>query len=328
MNVMLGRAIRIIISAIFLVIVIRKINLPYMLAVLRDVHWGYLLLTFLIFFPLTFVSVIKWRLLLGELQIKLSIWKAFKLYLLGYSFNQILPSNVGGDVVRAIELGREHKRTAESTVSVFMERFTGLTVLVFLAVSACGWLWLVKETKDNIALLVVLVALGGYVMLLWLGLGHAVPLIQVVLRGNRFQGVRRWLGAAQAALEQFHGKRKVFIKSILWSFVFYTLTVVNVLLAVRTFRGQVSAGDLFLAVPLILTTSMIPVSLGGIGLSEWAYVHFFQQVGYSAELALAAALLIRVKGIIFGIPGFLIHRWHADKPGANSRTSNKLSGST
>jgi uncharacterized protein (TIRG00374 family) len=320
------KLLKLVVSIAFIAFVLTKVNFGALHDVLRDVHWLFIFLTFLITIPLILVSVIKWQLLLRTLQIELDLIRAFRLYLLGYSFNQLLPSNVGGDVVRAIALGRRTSTMAESLVSVFMERFTGMTVLVILAAVACGQLWLNHSIVDHLALGVTVLGISAWGLLLAIGIGNLTPLVGSLLPVKRFPKLQYSLQSVHVALSRYRNERDIWVRALSLSLVFYVLTVVNVLLAVWSFRGDVKITDLFIIVPLILVTSMIPITLGGIGLSEWAYVYFFEVLGYSAELALAVALLIRTKAIIFGLPGLLVHQWSPKQTTATVTKANSPSG--
>ena len=51
-------------------------------------------------------------------------------------FNLFLPTIVGGDAVKAVLLARETGAPARATMSVFMERNTGLCALLLIAIVA------------------------------------------------------------------------------------------------------------------------------------------------------------------------------------------------
>jgi hypothetical protein len=64
----------------------------------------------------------------------------------------------------------------------------------------------------------------------------------------------------------------------------------------------------FIFVPIIILVALLPLSVGGIGVREGAYVYFFSQVGVSASEAFILSLLLYVVmmiGII--LPGGIIY---------------------
>jgi hypothetical protein len=57
--------------------------------------------------------------------------------------------------------------------------------------------------------------------------------------------------------------------------------------------------------PLITLVTMLPISLGGIGIREWAYVEGLALAGVAAEAALAIALASSALVIVFDLAGLL-----------------------
>ncbi|MFC1665950.1 lysylphosphatidylglycerol synthase domain-containing protein, partial [Pseudomonadota bacterium] len=69
------------------------------------------------------------------------------------------------------------------------------------------------------------------------------------------------------------------------------------------FDRNVSLVDMIIAVPAIMLIMNLPVSIGGLGLMEASYTVAFELLGYSAELGLVTALLMRGKAIIDALVG-------------------------
>jgi hypothetical protein len=59
-------------------------------------------------------------------------------------------------------------------------------------------------------------------------------------------------------------------------------------------------------VPFVALVSLIPISIGGIGVREYLYVALFGAVGMSAQSALALALSVLAAAIAFAVLGFVI----------------------
>jgi uncharacterized membrane protein YbhN (UPF0104 family) len=65
------------------------------------------------------------------------------------------------------------------------------------------------------------------------------------------------------------------------------------------------------AVFLVVIVSSVPISIGNIGIKEWAYITFFGLIGISAELAVTVALLSRFIQMIISfvaLPHYLADR--------------------
>ncbi len=68
-------------------------------------------------FCLIAVSVLKWRLFLAKLGIHAGFWRLFALYLVGYFVNLLMPSYLGGDLVRSLYVGAKADRARKTKPS-------------------------------------------------------------------------------------------------------------------------------------------------------------------------------------------------------------------
>jgi uncharacterized membrane protein YbhN (UPF0104 family) len=72
------------------------------------------------------------------------------------------------------------------------------------------------------------------------------------------------------------------------------------------FGGSLTLAQAFWLTPVVLLVAMIPISTGGIGLAEWAYLFALVKFGVPETAALSAALLIRLKAVLIGALGGLL----------------------
>src|SRR3990167_543610 len=70
---------------------------------------GYLLVGLSLLLAGTYVSAIRWRAILLASRINLSTKELFQLYMKGYFYNNFLPTQMGGDVYKAVSLGNKIK---------------------------------------------------------------------------------------------------------------------------------------------------------------------------------------------------------------------------
>ena len=62
-------------------------------------------------------------------------------------------------------------------------------------------------------------------------------------------------------------------------------------------------------VPAILVVTMLPISIGGWGTTNWTYVYLFSQVGMDPDGAFVLSVLILALGIVGNLPGGFIYAW-------------------
>lgn len=294
------------ITFVLLYFVLRKVGVGDLLDTLRQADFRYLLLSVATTPLLIGVSVAKWQVLLKAQGYEVGFFYLVKLYIVGYFFNNFLPSNVGGDVVRMYELGSHIDDNARGAASVFMERFTGLVVLALLAaISFLTNLTLFDDTALTLAMAVVIAGMFG---ILWLVLDPR--LLKLVERIVKFDFAQKMLGKFRkfySALQAYREHRRAMVISLLLSVAFYVLAVLNVYFSSLTFHQPVSLLDVTVVVPIIMVVAMMPLTFNGYGIQEWAYVLLYPRIGLPATVGLSAIVLIRAKNLIAAVIGGLVY---------------------
>ena len=291
---------------------------------------------------MTCVSCWKWRFILKRTWPAVRYWYLFRVYLIGYFFSNLLPSVVGGDFVRIAYTGKKSGDLADSAVSVFVERFTGILMLLILAIAA-------PLLRPELYGSVYVMASVLFACLLLLSLTTAIlcrvspetktarflkniwnagwSLVEKTL--SRFS--RQWgekclsiQNKVDNKLEKFFSKlgttinwlrkdRRALAIVVLQTAAFYFITWCNVYVALKVFHVDVPFLDLCALVPAIMLIAMIPVSQASIGLAEGCYVVYLGLLGISREEALAAALLLRAKFLLVGAIGFAVYHTHKNE---------------
>ena len=298
----LGTLLRVLASALLMGLVIRRVDWEEFAATVRAARPFYLAMSLLVSPLLVLISAWKWQILLRARALSPGLATCYRLYLVGYFFNNFLPTNVGGDVVRGYILGRRQGNRAAVMASVFLERFTGVSALVVMALLALPFgptaLYDIKVTAS------VSAVVAAYLVLLWavvdrraLALtrrGLHLPFMGKVVRLQESIAVYREHGGALAACMGL-------------SLLFYLGAAFNVMVSARAFGASLTLGEAVLVTPVILLISLLPFSLGGLGLSEWAYYFALGKYGISPEVALSTALLMRLKNVLLGLLGGVGH---------------------
>lgn len=269
---------------------------------LRETDPWYLALSLAMSPVLIVISARKWQLLLNARSGAAGLGACVNLYVIGYLFNNVLPTNVGGDLVRGYLMGRRTGDASTAIAAVLLERLTGFTALVVIAVAVLPF------TPSGTWHLWVY----GFVA----GVGAAFcAAVWALLDGRAARWVRRFDGHGAVrkvmrlhdALEAYRGHPRVLARCIALSFLFYVGAALNIYFSARAFGGAVAYGDTFLATPVILLVTMLPISFGGIGLSEWAHMYALGRFGVAPAVGLSTALLLRSKGVLLGLVGSVIY---------------------
>ncbi len=293
---------RMAVSILLIGFVFYKVGLGDLWATLNQTRPLFLALSVAATPVLVLISAWKWQVILKAQHIPVKLGKCFWLYIVGYFFNTVLPTNVGGDVVRAYALGKQTNKRAEVFASVFVERFTGLSALLFMAIIA--FVLAVQDLWHIWVSIALAFCVVGYVLLLatilnrrilqWFYDHFKIKLVRsVLLKLQKFQDATLMLREERATL----------IFAMLNSFLFYFMACVNVYVSALAFGADFTLVDSFILTPIVMVITMIPISIGGIGLAEGAYAFTFSRIGLGPEVGLSVALLMRAKALLAGLIG-------------------------
>jgi uncharacterized protein (TIRG00374 family) len=293
-------------TVLLLYLVIRKVGFTELWETLSQANLFWVFVSLCHAPILIFTGVVKWKILLKSQDIDVPIWRLYALYLVGRFFNNFLPSNVGGDVIRGYELGNYTKDGAAAMASVFMERFTGFVVLMGLAV--LSFLANLNLRGDVRLTLVMALAVIGLLSVFWLIL-DARPLA-LVTKWIKIPLVQKSIPKLQkfhTSLNAYRKHRRALALAFLWSLVFMVLAITNVYSSAMAFYRPIPLSQIAVIVPVILLVSMVPLTFNGLGIQEWAYVLLFSFIGLPGSVGLSAIILIRAKDLLFAILGGIVY---------------------
>ena len=275
---------------------------------LKDVRVVFVILSVLILFILNLSSSIKWYMLLKSRAINIELWRVYAFYNIGRFFNLILPTSLGGDIVRIYQLGKFTGKNHTAAASVIVERFTGmLTLILMAAIAVVVNLQLFTQEWLSIALIIGIVLISG---IAWLIFYRNSFLLFKKLFGDKIKVINKIFTKVEKIREpiyEFKNDKKAMLWAMINSVIFQLLAVVNVWLSALAFGDELNFISVLIAVPVILFIMNIPFSIGGIGLMEFAYVFTLPLFGASTSLALSTVLLIRAKSILDSVFGGILY---------------------
>ncbi|MFP4224610.1 MAG: lysylphosphatidylglycerol synthase transmembrane domain-containing protein [Phycisphaeraceae bacterium] len=252
------------------------------------------------------VSVRKWQIILRARRHRLPFRTLFGWYVLSQFYKHLLPSSAGGDVVRAVLLSRRIGSPRDALGSIVVERFTGMTVLIALAVAS---VLLAPALREHLVLVALVAAAAGLYLALLLAMLN-LPLVRLL---QRVLGRWRLAGRLIGKLERFqmslhqHGRHPwVLARALGLSLLFHLGAMALIYFICRLLGQPVSPLAVAVAVPVVMAVALLPISLSGLGLAEWALMTTFAALGSTAALGLAAALVWRAWTIVWSAGGYFV----------------------
>lgn len=241
----------------------------------------------------------RWRILLANVGVNERFHHLLGLYHIGLFFSFFLPSGAGGDAVRMYDVARRHGRLAQVILATLQERLLGLGAS--LSVGLIATVYYLPLLPSALRLWVLLAAVGGTSVVAVLLYPHlffiALHFIQRILgqrawyqriAGNRLITRAAAAVAPIAELPRLPLRRLALLLVVSHLSIFLGIAMYYVLASSLALPLPYTA--LCLAVPLTWIVRMAPISLGGIGVGEGAFVVMLGLFAIPADQSLAVAL--------------------------------------
>jgi uncharacterized membrane protein YbhN (UPF0104 family) len=255
-------------------------------------------------------STWRWRLLLDAQDVKLKSRTLLGSYLVATFFNNFLPSNVGGDVIRIRDtVGATRSKTLATTI-VLVDRALGLMALVLIsAVGATAaaryygsgaspiwpsWLW---------AFFLVAAAITAPVVYAPEGFGRLLQPLTIV----HPEWVGKRIDKLTEALSRFRERPSALAGCFSGAVFVQGLMVVFYLAVVYALKIPITASELAVIVPISLVVQMLPVSVNGLGLREATFSFYFTRLGLPIESAVLLSLMGAAVLMVFSLSGAAVY---------------------
>lgn len=283
-----------------------RIDLTKMAAVLAHAQPLPLAAALGLYFFALLLGGYKWWVLVRAQGIPASLAQVVSYSLVALFFGNLLPSNVGGDVVRAYDLTRATPERREgAAITVLVDRLIGLVAFVSMAVLMAAWTtaMLARAEMQEIELASVAVAV------ILIG-GSALLFSRRVARRGALVFARPPLVRFRPLAERIYNALQVYRHRpdalALNGVVSLAIVVVTSFVWYAVARGLGIDAPLlffFLFNPLIAFVLLIPISFNGLGAKEAAAVFFFGLVGVPQEAAFSMSLLFHLIIVLTSLPG-------------------------
>jgi hypothetical protein len=294
----LGRLLRILISLIILIVVIASVGVERLWMVLTSVNLGWFFMALAIHLSGVVIRTFRWAILVKSLNVRVSFGRLFYLYMAGTFFNTFLPTGIGGDVVKIVDLAPD-SGGARAFSTVFADRLTGIlgTSLIALCVAIVD----PADVPPPVVALVIFIT-GGILL-------ATLLLTQQRLIDRVMRHVPGWSkllskGKVRKIYEALTSYSPgAIVRSTLISLPF-TLTLIATHYALALSLGLIVPVQYFaLFIPLTALVQLLPISFNGLGVREVTFQALFGTVGVAGEQAVALSLLYYILRVITGLIG-------------------------
>ncbi|MGZ6975438.1 MAG: lysylphosphatidylglycerol synthase transmembrane domain-containing protein [Acidimicrobiia bacterium] len=312
----LGLGIRMVVSAVLLAVLVTKIDFNG--AMPKERH-----LSTLAFFAAA--------VLMATIGIVLSAWRLQRVllafdapvplraltghYFAGQFVGNVLPSTIGGDVLRISRSAKNIGSSETAFAAVALERLSGFLALPVLCLF--GLIVdpsLLESSTAWVAILVSGIALAALAGILLLA---AHPRI-----AGRFRDHENWMrfiGAAHIGVARLRADPKAALAVLGTAMIYQVSVVLTVGFVILTIGAPVPVGAVIAFVPVVAMAQVIPISLSGLGVREGMFVLLLHPLGIPNGQAIGIGLLWYLTMLlvsVLGAPAFAVGNRHPTAGGA------------
>lgn len=288
---MIKNLIRLVVSAALLGFVLRSIDLDLLWDRLRGMSPPWLAAALGAYTVMMWLSVWRWDRLLRAQHIEVG-WRPLTRSLwISVFFNNFLPSNIGGDVVRVADTaGAAGSKTLATTV-ILVDRVLGLFALVIVAAAGALAAWLAGLHVPGARWLWLACAAGFVAAVPVIAVPQLVRHLLAPVRAFNHPWVSERTHRLEEAVVKFRAAPGALAGALGGALVVQVTIVAFYLLVARGLAVPLPVLLGAVLIPVSLAVQMAPVSINGFGVREAVFAFFFGRFGLPTDAGVALSLL-------------------------------------
>lgn len=297
-RLLLNLAIKVTVTLVTFYIVARAVSPAQLMRVLAGAELGWFVLAAALFLLAQAVSAQRHLFVIRRLGGRITPWRAQEVHFIGLWFNQVFPTSLGGDIVKAAML-TTCLGTGLAIRSVLLDRLSGLIVILLSILLLLPWYGQLFRS-GWVAFGLGVGASGALALIL------IAPGLRIFARGRlgRLPGARHVMNLLDD-IWQFR-RRPALLEQLATSGIVHCNGVLAYALIGKGLHVEAEWLTYFLLTPLLFLITLVPVSLAGWGVRELGAVWLFGIGGVAQESALLISILFGVLLLVAAIPGGIL----------------------
>ncbi|HJR60986.1 MAG TPA: lysylphosphatidylglycerol synthase transmembrane domain-containing protein [Vicinamibacterales bacterium] len=303
-------------SAALIALLFSRIDAAKLWAMARTASPAWLLTAMVIYLVMILASAWRWGLLLKAQGIAHEFRTLTASFLAATFFNNFLPSNIGGDVIRVTDTAvAAGSKTLAATV-VLIDRGIGLLGLVLVAAIGATAGPRLVNAGPGVGAPMLWAAFGAATLFAALAvfMPRALPRLLRPLRLVHPEWVDERLARLHGALHRF-SKAPAALAGCFGGAIFVQATLVAFYLAIaRSMQIPVGFAELAFIVPISFVIQMVPVSVNGFGVREATFGFYFVRLGLPLESGLLVSFVGAGVMMLFSVSGGVVYLVRKGRP--------------
>jgi glycosyltransferase 2 family protein len=252
------------------------------------------------------LSAIRWQRVLEGMELPAKLSTLLNAYLAGQFVSNFLPSTIGGDALRVTRLSASNGETPGTFASVVLDRMSGWLILPLLCLAglAINPTLIHLGRASRAALAISFATLAGLVAVL--------AVVASPRLGGRLANHANWLrfaGAVHLGLDRLRRHPSAAIEVLATGFFYQFAMIGAAVLGSKALGIHVGPTAMIAFVPAVAIVQVLPLTIGGLGVREGAFVLFLQPLGVGTSQAIALGLLVyalHLASSLLGAPAFAV----------------------
>jgi uncharacterized protein (TIRG00374 family) len=270
--------------------------------VLLEINIFLFCLSFIIIISKEFFLALRWKILLALHDNHFSSLLLTKYYYISIFFGLFLPTAIGGDIARWYYLQNNGVKHNEALSSILYERFLGIISLVFFASFSLFIDFKIAGSDAIKITMIIILFLGLVLFIVFWNFHRFLKLVWVAKTLSRFNSIIKFI----ENIKDYSQNIRVVIHCLILSLIAQLIGILAIFFISLSLDSSVNFFYFVVFLPMVWLISMIPISIGGLGLREGTFVLLFMSIGMSKEMAIAISALVLLQIIAHGMLGGII----------------------
>ncbi|HTF37632.1 MAG TPA: lysylphosphatidylglycerol synthase transmembrane domain-containing protein [Blastocatellia bacterium] len=298
-----------------LALVVMRSDAHGLIEALRNTRVAYLPLAVAASFAVTWLMAYRWGAILNARGLHFKTRRLFVYYLIGIFFTSFVPGGgVSGDVARLIYVDREVRDKALVLSTLVYERLVGVFTLLLIGLAATLMTGAGGQTDPRsndmiyaseailaFAFIAIATLMSGYV---------SSRLARLIRATGRRIRIARVAEAAARTLESISELRRdgaLLLRTSMLSVLIRIVWSLGCYVVAWAMGLPIALLTLFAFISLVDLVRLMPISVGGLGVREWAVIVLFATLGITREQALTFSILAFAPIYLNAIVGGLLY---------------------
>jgi glycosyltransferase 2 family protein len=296
-------ALKIIVSAVLLGVLFSRVDVQRLWSVARHASIPWLAAALLLYLAMVLASAWRWSVLLSAQHVRLTYGFLTSSFLVATFFNNFLPSNIGGDVVRITDTAKPAKSKTLATTVVLIDRGIGLLGLALMAAIGASMMHRLAVGPVGPGILWAGFGLGTMIVTPALLMPETATKLLQPLRVFHQEWVDARIEKLTLTLTKFKETPTAVGLCFAGAVAVQGILVLFYVAIARSMNIPIGFAELAVIVPVSFIVQMIPLSVNGFGVREATFGFYFTRLGLPLESALLVSFMGAALIMLFSLSG-------------------------